>query len=180
MDIRFDDEGVSADAKRVVGTLFDQGMAGGDDDLVDRIEDLRGEQTQIVLERLQAVAGVVRPVAVAEHLADRGMLVGQLLNPIIVGIQAEPQHAQDQDLPLLHAGTALVGIHRALPIGAARQDLGENRKHLFAHLGGAVDVLQAPQQPWDVVARAQVKLDPRDVLLAKLQLRVDNLSHQFE
>lgn len=143
-------------------------MAGSDDDLVDAVEDVRGEQAQVVFERLQAVARIVRPVAVAEHLANRGMLVRQLLNPIIVGVQPEPQHTQDQDLPLLHAGAAHVGIHAALPIGAARQYFGEDCKHLCAHLGGDVDVLQATQHPRNVVTRAGVEYDPRDVLLAEL------------
>ncbi len=57
-------------------------MTGIDHDAIDAIEHLRREQAQIVPQRLQAVAGVVRPIAVAEHLADGAMLVGQFLNPV--------------------------------------------------------------------------------------------------
>jgi hypothetical protein len=40
--------------------------------------------------------------------------------------------------------------------------------------------LQRAQDPWDVVTRASIKHDPRDVLLAELQLRVDDSSHKVE
>ena len=55
--------------------------------LVDPIQHLGGEQAQVVLQRLETVAGVIGPIAVAEHLADGGVLVGQFLDSIIVGVQ---------------------------------------------------------------------------------------------
>ena len=57
--------------------------------LIDPIQDVRGKQPQVVLEGLQLIVGRVRPVAVPEHLAQRAVLVGQLLDAVI--IRVEPQ-----------------------------------------------------------------------------------------
>ena len=63
MHIGFDHEGISADRQRGVGTFFYQGVPGSDHHLIDAIQDLRGEQAQVVFDRLQlvAVALVLRP-----------------------------------------------------------------------------------------------------------------------
>ena len=55
--------------------------------LVDPIQHLGGEPAQVVLQRLQRITGGIRPIAVAEPLADGRVLVGQFLDSIIVGVQ---------------------------------------------------------------------------------------------
>ena len=150
-------------------------MPGTHHDLVDPIEDLGGEQAHILLERLQAVARLIGPVAVAEHLADRRVLVGQLQNAIIVGIQPQAQRTEHQDLPLLHAGPAGVGAGLAIrPLG---EHFGEDGEDLLAQFRHGVDVLQPTQNARYVISRLGIELDGRDVLLAELQLWIDDLTH---
>lgn len=57
-----------------------------------------------------------------------------------------------------HAGTT--GIHaNRLALRIQGDDLAQHRKDLFADLRLHVDVLQAAQQAWNVVARAGVQLN---------------------
>ncbi len=63
-------------------------MAGVHHFLVDPLQYLRREQPQVVLEGLQLIAVIVRPIAMAQHLPYGRMLVGQLLNAVIIGVQA--------------------------------------------------------------------------------------------
>jgi len=44
------------------------------------------------LKRLQLVLFVVERT-VPEHLADRQVLVGQLLQPVVVDVEVQPEHA---------------------------------------------------------------------------------------
>ena len=160
--------------------FFYQLMPGADHFLVDPVEDLGGEQTQIVLERLQRVARLVGPIAVPQHLANRRMLIGQFLDAVVVRIQPLTQGAQDQNLPLLH--TRAAGVRVNLFLGAVfplpcRSDFGEDREDPLADLRGHVDVLQATQDLRDVVAGFRVQLDGGDILLAELQLRIDDPAH---
>ncbi len=57
-----------------------QGMSGTYHFLIDSIQDLWGEQSRVVLDRLQFVGGLVRPVAVSEYLAEGVVLIGQFVN----------------------------------------------------------------------------------------------------
>ena len=41
-----------------------------------------------------------------QHLPQQGVVVGQVFQPIPVGIQAQAHHPQHQDLPQVHAGAA--------------------------------------------------------------------------
>ena len=122
--------------------------------LVDPIQDLRSEQTQVVLERLHVVTGLIVPAAVPEHLADGQVLISQLVNAVVVRIEPQAQDTQHQDLPLLHPGSSLLGIRLAFgplahPIG---DHFSENREHPLAQPAGGVDVLQPAQNLWNVVA----------------------------
>jgi len=73
---------------------------------VDALQYLGREQLQVVLERLQLVLRRIRPISVAQHLAQSLVLVGQFLDAVVVGVQAQAQHAQHQDSPLLHPRAA--------------------------------------------------------------------------
>ena len=85
-------------------------MARTHHDLIDLVQYFRGEQPQIVFERLQVIVLLIRPVAMTEHLAQGFVLIGQFLNPVIVGVQTQPQHTQNEDLPLRHTRAPIVGI----------------------------------------------------------------------
>ena len=60
----------------------------------DPAEDFRGEQPEVVFDGLQFVAARVRPVAMPEHLPEGGVLVGQLMDAVVVGVQPQPQHPE--------------------------------------------------------------------------------------
>jgi hypothetical protein len=180
LDIGLHHEGVGAHRKGVVWVFFDQGMAGLDHHLVDALQDRGGEPAQVVLERLHGPLGLVAPVAVAEHLAHGAVLVGQLGEAIVVGVQPQAQGAEHQDLPLRHAGAPALGAYDARAVGAHRQDLGEDGEDLLAQYRRGVDVLQPAQQARDVIARARINGDRADVLFTALQLRLDDLAHGNE
>ena len=55
---------------------------------VDALQYLGREQLQVVLERLQLVLRRIRPICVAQHLAQSLVLVGQFLDAVIVSVQA--------------------------------------------------------------------------------------------
>jgi hypothetical protein len=136
-------ERVTAGVEPFLWAFLYQPMARANHFLIDPIQELGGEQAQVVLERLQVVTALIVPAAVPEHLADGGVLVGQLVNAVVVGIQPQAQHTQHQDLPLLHPGSPLVGIGLARdpfahPLG---EHLRENGEHPLAQLTGGVEVL---------------------------------------
>jgi hypothetical protein len=112
----------------------------------------------------------------AEHLADRRVLVGQLQNPIVVGIEPQTQGTEHQDLPLLHARATGLGADFALAVRSLRENFGENGEDLLAQLWGNVDVLQSRENTWNVISGAEVKRNGRNVLLAELQLWIDDLT----
>ncbi len=123
-------EGVTTGVQPVFRAFFYQCLPGVYHLAADPIENLRGEQPQVVLERLQLVGALVRPVAVAEHLADGVVLVGQLMDAVVVGVEPQAQRPQDQDLPLLHPGAP--GIRARLAFHALRDHLFEDGEHRLA------------------------------------------------
>ena len=110
--------------------------------LVDPLQNLRREQAQVVLQRLQLVIRLIVPVAVPQHVADGFVLVGQILNPVVVGVQSQPQHPQHQNVPLRHARPAGIRAGFALRIGLVGQNLFEYTEHPLAQIVSDVDVLQ--------------------------------------
>ena len=46
-----------------------------------------------------------------EHLAQRIVVIDQLMQPVIILIQIQAHHPAHQDLPQLHAGPAIAFIH---------------------------------------------------------------------
>ena len=136
-----------------------------------------GEQAQVVFDRLQRVAVflAIGPTGMPEHLTNGFVFVGQFMHPVVVGIEPQPDHPQYQDLPLRHAGAPGLGI--GLAVDPDGEDLFQNGAHPGAQIRSGVDVLQPAQQLRDVVAGLGVEEDGTDVLLAELQLGVDDLTH---
>jgi len=121
------------------GTFFYQFMSSLDYQLIDLIQNLRCEKTQVVLDRLQVVCRFVLPTPMLEHPANGVVMAGQLMNSIIIGVEAQTQRAENQDLPLFHPGTPktavrflmslLVGKSRTLP---GRNEPCQNLEYGFA------------------------------------------------
>lgn len=111
--------------------FFYQGVAVAHHGLVDLVENLRSKQAQIVAELLQAVGRLIGPVAVAEELAHGVVLIGQLVQAVVVGIDAQAQYAKHQNLPLLHAGAAIVRGD-GVAVRIAGNDLLQGLEHFSA------------------------------------------------
>ena len=152
-------------------------MPGTDHFAIDPLQQFGGKQAQVVLDRLKLVEVLlaVGPTGMPKHLAKGLVLVGQLVQPVVVGIEPQAQHAQHQDLPLLHAWAP--GARIGLAIASHRDDFFEDGEHPRPQVRGGVNVLQSAQQLRNVVAGLGVEHDGGDVLLAELQLRVDDLAH---
>ena len=135
-------EGVTAGGQTVHGAFFYQLVPRTHHLLIDAIQKLRREQAQVVLERLQLVFGRVGPVAMTQHLAQRAVLIGQFLNAVVVGIQAQAQDSQNQDPPLLHSRTTRGRIGLALALDAIRDDFLQDREDALTQRRLCVDVLQ--------------------------------------
>ena len=138
-------------------------MPGADHLPVDPVQQIRCEEAQVVLQGLQRVVSRVVPVAVAQHRADVPMPVGQVVEAVVIGVQAQPQHAQHQDVPLRHARPADVRAGLARPARLVGEDFFEDGEHPFAQARRGVKVLQAPQQLVDVVAGLGVEDEVGDV-----------------
>ena len=120
-------------------------MAGLHDQLVDLIEQLRREQAHVVLECLMVIADILKST-MAEHFADRVVMIDKFVQTIVINVEVQPDHAADQYRPQGHAGTAIVFVH---PWGdLTRQQLEDRGSKRGVH----VQVLQAPQDFGDVVA----------------------------
>lgn len=138
-------------------------MTGIDYRLIDFIQQLRREQTKVVLERLQLVLALVGPVAVTQELAQRTVLIRQFVDPIEVGIQAQAQHAEHQDSPLLHPRATRIGVGLAFAHRAIRHDPFEYLEDPIPKRRLRVDVLQSAQDLRNVVARSRVQPDRANV-----------------
>jgi len=175
--VGFDHEGVNAHVQRRIGSFFYQLVPSCDHFAIDPLQQFGAEQAQVVLDRLKLVEVLlaVGPTGMPKHLANGLVLVGQLVQPVVVGVEPQTQYAQHQDLPLLHAWTPSVRI--GLAVASHRDDLFEDGEHPRPQLRGGVNVLQSAQQLRNVVAGLGVEHDGGDVLLAELQLGIDDLAH---
>ena len=98
-------------------------MSSLDYQLIDLIQNLRCEKTQVILDRLQVVCRFVLPISMPEHLPNGVVMVGQFMNSIIIGVEAQAQRAENQDLPLLHPGTPKTAVRflMSLLVGKSRR-----------------------------------------------------------
>lgn len=113
--------------------------------MVDLVQELRGEQTDVVLECLEVVADIVKGT-VAQHRAQRVVFIDQLVQAVVVAVQIEANHAADKNRPERHAG-ASVGLAdlRCDPTFQQPEDQGAQRNI-------RIDELQASQDLGDVIA----------------------------
>ena len=68
----------------LLGRFFYQHMSGFDHQLINLIDNLRCEKTQVILDRLSFVRRFVLPASMPEHLPDRVVMVGQLMDDGLV------------------------------------------------------------------------------------------------
>ena len=145
-------------------------MPGGDDDLVDLVQQFGGKQHDVVFERLKRVRLFVT-LAMTEHLAKGAVLIDEFLQAVVVDIQIEPDDTADQNRPEGHAGTTVVFVDLGCDLA------GQQCKHGGAQRGVGVEVLQTAQNLRDVVAGAGIEDDPGDVYFADAHLLVLDDAH---
>ena len=90
-------------------------MAAGDNELVDLIEQLRGEQTHVVFEGLQAVDVLVKG-AMAEHGTQGVVLVDEFEQVVVIAVEVQAHNTADQDAPQSHARAAIVFVDVGLDV----------------------------------------------------------------
>src|SRR5512144_37059 len=95
------------------------------------------------------------------------MLLSQVLEPVVVEVAAEPDGPQDEDRPVLHPRTAVVGATGPVDIP------GDGIKQMIAQLGPAVDVLQGFEEGDDLVAAGGVEPDVEDGSAIEPQLGIE-------
>lgn len=105
-----------------------------DNDLVDLVQQFRGEQCYIVFERLKRVVLFVKR-AVAEHLAKGVVVIDEFLQAVVIDIQIQPHDTADQNRPERHAGTTVVFVDLGCDL------FGQQFKHRRAQRGVGVEVL---------------------------------------
>jgi len=71
------------------GVFFYQPMSGFDNQLIDLIENLRCEKTQVILDRLPVVCRFVLPPTMSEHLPDGVVMVSQLMDAVVIAVETQ-------------------------------------------------------------------------------------------
>ncbi len=171
VDVGLGHEGVAPPGQRRAG-LFSRGrMAALHHQTVHRRQKLRTQKAHIVRQRLALVAMLVPYLRVAKELAQRHVLVHQLMEPVEIAAQTLLDHAHHKDPPHLHARTA----HG--PVGPGKNVLLQKREQPGTEMPVGVEMLKAQKQSRDVVPGLQVQLDVLDADLAEFHLRIANLSH---
>ena len=124
-------------------------MSGFDHQLINLIDNLRCEKTQVILDRLSFVRRFVLPASMPEHLPDRVVMVGQLMDAVVIGVETQTQHAKHQNLPLLHPGSPKLRVRFLKPLLLSeafacpgRDDLLQNLEYGRTYFRSRVNVLQ--------------------------------------
>jgi hypothetical protein len=132
VDVGGDHERVAPDR---LGRLGDEPMPLGDDQVVEPLDRLGRQEADIVAEASPVELLIIAPAPEAHDPSQGAMLLGQVLEPVVVEIAAEPDGPQDEDRPVLHPRTAVVGATGPIDIP------GDGIEQLIAQFGPAVDVL---------------------------------------
>src|SRR3954464_7814509 len=87
VDVGGDDERVAPD--RVYG-VGDETMPLGDDEVVEPLDGVGGEESEVVTEASPVERPVVAPAVDAHDPSQGTMLLGEVLKPIVVEVAAQP------------------------------------------------------------------------------------------
>ena len=86
MDIGLDNERVTPANNRFIG-WFDLTMSGLDHNLVDAVEHVRSEQPKVIPQRLERVPWTLFLLAMTKEQTEHLVVVRQVTNPIVVGVE---------------------------------------------------------------------------------------------
>lgn len=128
------------------------------DDGVDFLEVVFGEQGEVFFEGGEGKFEGHVEGGLAEELAHEGVEVGDVMKAVVVAVEGEPDGAEDEDLPEVHAGAA-GGFLGVFSCGLNGFEDGEN---FAVHLGGGENPLQSGEDGRDFVAGFGGDGDPLD------------------
>ena len=185
MHVRFHHERIRPRLQRLVGRKPGQALALRDHQLVQGLQQIRGEQADI------ADHGAVRELAVAEgarqthDAADVQMLAGQFGQAVEVALEALLEQGQHEHDPQRQAGAAQAGIElggRVLlllvgTVDALQQVVLEQREDPLTQGQVGVEVLDALEDGRDIVAAAGIDFDLLDRHLVEGKLLGVDDSH---
>jgi len=115
------------------------------DDGVDLGEAFFGEEGEVFFESGEGKFERHVEGGLAEELAHQRVVVGDVVESVVVAIQREPDDAEDEDGPEVHA-RATGGIF------ISGLDAFEDGKDFSVHLGGGEDPLEGGEDGWEFVA----------------------------
>lgn len=118
------------------------------DDGVDFGEVFFGEEGEVFFERGEGEDEGHVEGGLAEELAHKGVEVGDVVEAVVVAVEAEPDDAEDEDLPEVHAGAA-GGFFGFFAFGPEAFEDGED---FAVDLGGVEDPLETGEDGREFVA----------------------------
>jgi len=118
------------------------------DDCVDFGEVFFGEEGEVFFEGGEGEDEGHVEGGLAEELAHEGVEVGDVVEAVVVAVEAEPDGAEDEDLPEVHARAA--GVF--LGVFACGLDAFEDGEDFAVYLGGGEDPLQPGEDGREFVA----------------------------
>ncbi len=113
MHVRLNHKGVAPPTQRCACLFFYQNMSGAHHHLVDLVQQFRREQSNLVFERLK-MGRIFIKCPMPQHLPDRAVLIHTFVQPVIIDVQIESQHAAHKNIPQCHSGTTIALVY---PVG---------------------------------------------------------------
>src|SRR5512135_282827 len=169
VDVGSDHERIAPDR---VGGVGDEAMPCGDNQVVEPLDGVGGELSDVAAEASPVERLVVAPTVDAHDSSQGTMLLGEVLQPIVVEVAAEADRPQDKDRPGGHSRAALVGTGDPIDV------LGDGIEQFVAEFGPAVDVLQGSEDGDDLIAAVGVEPDIWDDGAIQPELGVEGPAHR--
>ncbi len=134
--------------------------------LVDLVQNLRRQQRDIAHQRSVLVPAMVVKPRMAEHLPNRPVAIGKVLQAVVVAPDALLERRQHEDPPQIHARAPKPPVH------ARKKMRVQQVEDLPAQRFVAVQVLVAPQHRRDVIPADRVNRNVLDGDFAKPNKRL--------
>ena len=147
-------------------------MPFSDDQVVESLDGVGGEESDVVAKASPVERLVVAPTVDSHDSSQGTMLLGEVLQPIVVEVAAQPYGTEDQDGPVVHPRAALVGTGDPIDV------LGDGIEQFVAEFGPAVDVLQSSEDGDDLIAAVGVESDLGDDRAIEPELRIEGTAHR--
>ena len=171
MHVGFHHKGIGPRPQRRFRLLPEQRVARLHHQLVDLVQKLRRQQRDIAHQRPVLVPAMVVEPRMAEHLANRPVAIGEVLQTVVVAPDALLQRRQHEDPPQIHARAPKTPVH------ARKKMRVQQVENLPAQRFVAVQVLDAPQHRRNVIPTDRVNRNVLDGDFAKPNKRFLDCPH---